>query len=226
MIRNGDRRTTEVELLTRASGGPATGQPDSVSSAWHSHPTEVRSCSNSLGSGWSFLQGIRPLCGAPPAVAVPGRRGTGTPYGAGARTGPPRIARDAGPRWGRGRSEGSGQHRTPEASAWAARSRRHQIARGLKDGHLALARRKSPGTRSALGPWPIGTTGARAVTSGHQVLRGTAGGPASSSGSSHNRKRQTRLWSRRSCGHYTRAHVAESATSNRLIPVQGPPRNQ
>ena len=49
-----------------------------------------------------------------------------------------------------------------------------------------------------LGPWRTGTTGARAVTNGHQGPGGTAGRLASSSGSSHDASRRIRLWSRRS----------------------------
>jgi hypothetical protein len=48
----------------------------------------------------------------------------------------------------------------------------------------ATGRDRTP--RSVLGPWRTGITGARAVTSGHQRLRGITGRPASSSSSRRN----------------------------------------
>jgi hypothetical protein len=64
-------------------------------------------------------------------------------------------------------------------------------AEGVRD-------RTGPDSWSVLGPWRTGTIGAGAVTNGHQGPRGTAGRPASSSGSLHDASRQIRLWSRRS----------------------------
>jgi hypothetical protein len=77
----------------------------------------------------------------------------------------------------------------------------------------ASATRRDRPPRSVLGPWRTGTTGARAVSNGHQRARGTPGQLDSGSGSSHDVSERIRLWSPRSSGAQATACKASSVVS-------------
>jgi hypothetical protein len=76
------------------------------------------------------------------------------------------------------------------------------------------------GPRSVLGPWRTGTTGAQAVTSGHQRRRDAAGRRAFGSCSSDNARWRIRLWSRRS-GLARRAADGQQSTDVRTNTTVG-----
>jgi hypothetical protein len=104
-----------------------------------------------------------------------------------------------GPHRGHTPAEDQGQQRT----LTAAQRRRPapllvQHHRSTEHPRFSLARRKSPGARSALGPCRNGRARASADTSGHQRSRITAGRRSSGSGSWDDASRRFGLWSRRS----------------------------